>query len=304
MKTAALANSSMRRFIVAVLPLALMLTAAGPALQPSAEAQPNPATHPTVQANANTKTQLRFNVVSIRPSSPGDPMVPDTPQRGGYWVVRAVPTAWLIYFTFETQPNLVFGMPAWAKRTSYTIEARMPPLTTDSDLHRMLQSMFRDRFGMVWHSEMRPAHVSTLSLGTPTSGLRQASGHCLQPGATIPAQSNEYECGVVHVTPTPKGAEFSGYSVTLSAIARFLTRLRLQPVVDISGSKALYDFDVKVAMPPQYPTEDREARTFDYEKAIQTAFKRQLGVDVDMTRTIEQPVPVLVIDHLAKATPN
>ncbi len=256
-------------------------------------------------AGAAARAPLRFDVVSVKPSLPGDPMVGDTPQRGGHWVVRAVPTAWLIFYTFETQPDLVVGLPDWAKRQRYTIEAHMPPSTTDSQLHTMLRSMLRDRFGMVWHTEMHPANVATLALAGPAGpGLHAASGHCLAPGAAIPPNSNEYECGVIHVTPGPTGAEFSGTSVTLGALATFFTRLRLRAVVDETGSKSLYDFDVAVAFPSPYQGQTQEGRNFDFEKAIQTAFKKQLGLDLDMTKTVRRPIPVVVIDRLERASPN
>lgn len=252
-----------------------------------------------------TAAPLRFNVVSIKPSLPGDAMVADTPQRGGYWVVRAVPVAWLIYVTFETQPNLVLGMPAWAKRKRYSIEARMPPSTTDAQLHMMLQSMLRDRFDMAWHTAMREEEVAVLrSAGAPGPGLRQASGHCLPPGAAIPPNSSEYTCGVLHVSPGPSGVEFSGSSVTLGALATFFTRLRLTPVIAPAGANALYDIDVTISIPSPYPGQTPEERTLDYEKAIQTAVKKQLGLDLDMAKPVKLSVPVLVIDRLEPATAN
>lgn len=271
---------------------------------PSAMVVGNAQTQSKSQNVPATRAPLRFDVVSVKPASPGDPMVPDKPQQGGYWVVRAVPIPWLIYFTFDTQPSLVEGLPDWVRGQRYTVEAHMPPSTTDADLHLMLQSMLRDRFGMKWHSEMRAVDVSILSAGSPGPDLHPASGHCLAPGEAIPPDSKEYACGVVHVAEGSNGIEFAGSSVTLGAIATFLTRLRIQPVVDAAGSSALYDFEVTVAPPEPYPGEAPGQRNFDTENALQTAFKKQLGIDLDMTHTVKRSIPVMVIDHLERASAN
>ena len=257
-----------------------------------------------VQRSATQAPRPHFDVVSIIPSAPNEAMVDDAPQRGGYWVVRDVPTAWLIYFTFETQPNLVVGMPKWAHVGSYDVEARMPPTTTDAEVHLMLKSMLRDRFAMRWHFEMRPTKVSVLSAGPPGPDLHPASGHCLPPGAAIPAKSGSYTCGMIHVIPEPDGLEFSGFSVTLGELATLLTRWRLRPVVYDSGSKALYDFRVKISILPPYQGETARGRNFDLERAIQAAFRKQLGLNINMAKTVTRPFPVLVIDHLARATRN
>jgi uncharacterized protein (TIGR03435 family) len=245
----------------------------------------------------------RFDVVSIKPSVRGEDMVPDRERQGGLWMAKGVPVQWLIYYTFQTQPNLVEGIPDSARGSLYTIETRMPPATTDAQLHLMLQTMLRERFGMVWHTEDRPNNISVLMAGPPGKRLVPATGQCLAPGA-VPAGSTDHACGVVRVMPQQQGWELSGFSVTMRELATFLTRLRLQPVVDETGSKSLYDFDVVITFPAKYQGETPEQRTFDYEKGIQTAFKKQLGLTLDMTKTVKRPKSVLVIDHLTVATPN
>ncbi|HEY7836960.1 MAG TPA: hypothetical protein VIC54_00005 [Terriglobales bacterium] len=38
--------------------------------------------------------------------------------------------------------------------------------------------------------------------------------------------------------------------------------------------------------------------------ATKAAFQKQLGLNLDMTKLVKRPMPVLVIDHLAPASAN
>lgn len=253
---------------------------------------------------AQQPNQPRFDVVSVKPSAERR-SGQIQPQRGGYWSVQAMPLTTLIGYAFQMSFDRIEGFPNGMRSKLYDIEARMPRTTTDAQLRLMLQAMLSDRFQMRWHTEMRPTDVWILSAVAPGPGLHPAAGNCLETGEVAPPDSSKHACGVVRIVKVSgAGLEIAGYSVTMADVAEFFAMTAIHPVVDETGSKALYDFDVLLASPAPVQGESAAERNFDAEKAQQEAIRKQLGLDLNFFKTVKRSEPVLVIDHLAPASAN
>ena len=75
-------------------------------------------------------------------------------------------------------------------------------------------------------------------------------------------------------------------------------------VADATGLKGLYDVNVTINIPPPPQDATFQIKRQNRERALQHAFQKQLGLNLDLTRTVKRPMPVLVIDHLAPLSPN
>ncbi len=169
----------------------------------------------------------------------------------------------------------------------------------------MLQTLLADRFHMTWHTEMRPTDVSILTAGARGPDLHQASGHCLAAGAVAPPSADHGVCGIVRiVTMSSNGIEIAGSSVTMANLADFFKMMGIHPVLDESGSSARYDFDITLAVPPPVEGESPDQHQFAELKETESQLRKQLGIELDMTRTVKRPMPVLVVDHIEPATAN
>ena len=135
--------------------------------------------------------QLSFDVASIRPAAPVDQArAAAIMQSGGFWVIgprvergRASFTSMdlkaLIGYAYGLKPWQIAG-PDWMTATRFDIQATMPGHSSAEDAQRMLQSLLKERFGLVARRSAieHPVLALTLSKG----GLKMAkSGSTPQP---------------------------------------------------------------------------------------------------------------------------
>jgi uncharacterized protein (TIGR03435 family) len=256
-------------------------------------------------APAQQPPRPRFDVASLKPSAPGERPSGQFKRQGDRWAEQAASFLSIASYAFAISFQRVEGIPDSQRSVHYDIDARMPQATTDAEFHLMLQNLLADRFHMTWHTEMRPTDVSILSAGAPGPDLHPASGHCLAAGEIAPPGTDQGVCGIVRiVTITSKDIEIAGSSVTMADFADFMKIAAYHPVVDESGSKTLYDFDITLTSPPPVEGESPDQRQFAAAKATQSQLHKQLGINLDMTRTVKRPMPVLVIDHIEQPTAN
>ena len=236
--------------------------------------------------------------MSVRPSAPGEIRPRQNWQRdSGFWAVRKFSVQGIIHNAFSISPTNFVGLPAWAGNTYYGIQARMPPGTSEAQFRLMLQALLVDRFQMKAHQEMRPMEVAILTAGTPGPNLRPASRDCVPP-----PQIPDGMFGPVKGTST--SVEMAGCSVSMADVADYYTAAAVHPVVDETGLKGRYDIDVTVKRSPTFKGESQNEMLRGGVLAVRAAFQKQLGLNLDFTKLVQHPMPVLVLDHLAPATAN
>ncbi|HVA62850.1 MAG TPA: M56 family metallopeptidase [Terriglobales bacterium] len=254
---------------------------------------------PVVYAQAkpqNAGALPQFTVASVEPSAPNERVSPAWQRDSGYWSAPRTTVVDVIGYAFRVSSfNNILGAPGWVYTTRYDFQARMPPGTSEAQFRLMLQSLLADRFQLKAHIEMRPRDVAIMTAGPAGPDLHPASRNCVPP----PSHPNG-TLGLAKVSPM----ELAGCSVSMAALADFFTVAAVHPVIDETGLKGLYDIDVTINNPPTFRGESRNEITRGGALATEAAFHKQLGLNLDLTKLVKRPMPVLVIDHLAPASAN
>jgi uncharacterized protein (TIGR03435 family) len=195
----------------------------------------------------------------------------------------------------------IIGGPSWIYTDRFDIVAKAEGRLTFDPQGRqpaeallMLKGLLEDRFKVRVHTEEKAMRAFALSVarrdGRLGPRLTESTMECPHYGAgessPAPVETDRW-CGFRHFL-----GRVDGRFVTMSEIASYFaatTALR-RPVEDRTRLSGRYDFSV------EYPEgTDVDAGSFF------TAFREQLGLKFDNVRA---QVPVLVIDHAEKPTPD
>ncbi|HEX4038612.1 MAG TPA: TIGR03435 family protein [Acidobacteriaceae bacterium] len=256
--------------ILTTLVLFLALTAA-PSHAQTAPASPNP--------------PLAFDVVTIKVANPERGLASSwSTTSDGFRAMTTIQNFVQNAFNFVLEDQIL-NLPGWATSDHFAIDAKMDPDTSaafnklphnqqDRQWDRMLQTILTDRFQMRAHSETRPMPVYALVTGKAGSRLSTAA-------------------------PGPGGwstgrGRIAGHQMDMSTLADCLSAALGRIVVDRTGLPAQYDVSLTWAPDDQQGPSDSGPSLF-------TAIQEQLGLRLESTRA---PVPVLLIDHIGKPSPN
>ena len=141
------------------------------------------------QANAadsqgTSAKPLAYDVISVKPSKPGDGMSVRTSAIG--FSARNITLWGLIFNAFDVRPNdPIPGLPGWAETTQFHVEAKMdddtaaalqklPREKQDEERHLMLQSLLADRFKLHVHHENKERPIYALVVAKGGFKLKEA----------------------------------------------------------------------------------------------------------------------------------
>ena len=229
-------------FAAAVLSAAV---AAAASAQSAASASTPAGAAAETPAPAAAKAPLKFEIADIHPSPPRRyPFFQGAFLEDGRYMLRQATMADLITTAYGLKnSNYIEGGPSWLEWDHWDVIGKVPPGTTEAEAKEMLKSLLEDRFKLVAHpgeAEM-PAYWLTVAPG----GLKLKAA----PGGT-----GDGECHGAPMTGTePGGVPLSTLNCkdkSMAALAQTLTNNRggmyLQdPVIDKTGVKGAYDFDLK-----------------------------------------------------------
>lgn len=236
-----------------------------------------------------------------------------------------IPFAYKILLTREQYQTLVGHLPKWVQTDHYVIHARAAEKNPTKDQMRlMMQSLLKERFGLVVHYETQDTPVLEISLVRPgtlgpklhrhedgpactvtgTEAATAAAGAELKDTDIFPAK-----CGGVEAVPRPNQMILMGSrDTTLEMMAKSLQIGRLgRPVVDKTELTGKYDFTLNWAPEPgtfntapgaasqDAPTSDPQGPTF------LEAVKDQLGLKLKPGKA---PLKVFMIDHVERPSEN
>jgi len=198
----------------------------------------------------------------------------------------------LLRYAYGIMPDMISGLPKWAKETQFDVVAKAAHDTPPATLRIMLRTLLADRFKLQSHQEDRPTSAYVLTIGKHGQQLQPASRtqpHCSW--TDLPSGVSRREC----------------QNMTMSELARQLPGLgRIgidRPVVDRTGLDGAWDFhlDVKLALAFGGDTAARPDPAADPEgPTIFDAFD-QLGLKLEARKV---PLPVLVVDRIEQLTEN
>ena len=186
---------------------------------------------------------------------------------------------------YSIADNRILG-PAWIDSERYDITAKAVA-DGEKDQHLLrLQSLLKDRFQMVLHSETRQAPVYELVVAK--------NGPKLKPEKAVPESwgINSDEAG-----------RFTFTAVSMAQVVKWLGRQKRfgldRPVIDKTGLTGFYSFnltwsveDAAASAPGATP-----GASLDQGAALMAAFSEELGLKLEPRKG---PVEFLVVDHAEK----
>jgi uncharacterized protein (TIGR03435 family) len=212
--------------------------------------------------------------------------------RGDRYVLHQATMVDLIATAYGVDPSTVQGGPIWLESDRFDVIARAPATTPPATVKLMLRSLLADRFKLVLHSGSQPlpAFVLTTGKGPPKLKPAEASG------------DGDCKFQEQPMNPTPNtlpSIAFSCHHTTMEELARHLHswagNYLTDPVVDSTGLKGSWDFDIKWTPPIRQNEGPAGISIFD-------AVDKQLGLKLERQTA---PRPVLIVDSVnEKPTPN
>lgn len=245
-----------------------------------------------------------FEVVSIKPIQPAlaypNFFVEGDKLRGNH-----VTAATAVAFAYDINRRQIIGGPAWIDSDRYNIEARAGfrlPLKTDSGhlqepVAGMLRVLLADRFALRVRLETREMPVYALVWARPNfkpseKRLRPAKVDCTDFEARRYEAKTDAERKIVIGDCFERtGGEMHVRGPPMARLAYQLGRHLRRHVIDETGLPGLFDVDLDWDVAPRGPEQ----------VAILVALEEQLGMKLVERRA---DLPVIVIEHLERPTPN
>jgi len=202
--------------------------------------------------------------------------------RGGRYDLRNATMLDMIQLAYDmSDPDRILGGPNWLERDRFDIVAKAPPATPADGVRLMMQGLLADRFKLVVHQDTRPMAGYGLAVGKGKPKMKEATA----PGGCQPGPA-----------PAPGGGPAIAVvcrGVTMEAFARLLRDIAggylTQPVIDMTGLKGLWDFDLKWTPRGALPQAGADGIS------IFDAVDGQLGLKLEQQRV---STPVIVVDSV------
>jgi uncharacterized protein (TIGR03435 family) len=164
--------------------------------------------------------------------------------------------------------------PDWLDSELYDIVATLPHDTTGTDAIRMVRRLLAERFHLVTHHESKDLPVFALVVGRNGPKLK------------------EVEFGAGNTSGRP--GKLTAQKIPMTNLATFLSRVVERPVLDMTGLKGFYDFDLEWT--PEESNGNTDADSV-VGPSLALALQTQLGLKLDARKA---PVDVLVVDRADK----
>lgn len=246
----------------------------------------------------------RFEVVSIREVPPNTPptlreqdFTPVLP--GGQYIDSRTPLAQMIVFAYQVKSYLqLTGLPSWADTKSFSVAAKpadgfpaLSPAENREQVRVMMRAMLADRFHLKLHTETRQERIMKLEVAK--SGIKIKV-------ADPPAPPDKE--GPVNAAIGDRGGRMIGRKSTMAGMAAAVQIFLKRPVIDATGLKGYYDFDVKWSA-PEPPDANPAAPGLGTEGIglLMSALQDRFGLRLSSTTG---PVEYWVVDHVEPPTVN
>jgi uncharacterized protein (TIGR03435 family) len=265
-------------------------------------------------ASGQSGSAPKFDVADVRvnPKAPNT-FMRTSPSRNGRYEIKNATMLDLVRTAYGFNPDTILGGPNWLELDRFDVIAKVAAGADTEAQKAMLQSLLEDRFKLVARKETKPVPSWVLAAGKQPR-LKEADGSG-QTGCQIPDTSSGAPAeGVIRlfrmepdgkqtqINLAPGGiVQYSCRNMTMAAFAAELRRMLgvqvgQEPVVDETGLKGAWNFDVKWSIGLIGLANQGE------QIPVADAIDRQLGLKLEQ-RPI--PKPVLVIESVSRTpTPN
>jgi uncharacterized protein (TIGR03435 family) len=248
------------------------------------------------QTTAEPPKFQEFEVASIKKSDPDTPGRYIRMQTAHQFVAHNHVLKTLVAAAYDVSPQAISGGPAWVESERYEILAKAPNDVRPNlqEQMAMLRALLADRFKLTFHREQKEMSIYALTLAKGGSKLKESS---VSPDATP-----EGPPALIFVV-TPPVVRLPARYASMAELASVFQRSTLErPVVDQTGLKGRYDFDLEFSIDETVFGGALGKGSDDPTKpGLFAAIQEQLGLKLEATRG---PVSALVIDHAERASEN
>lgn len=227
----------------------------------------------------------------------------------------------LVMRAYDLKFRFQFAWLPWMETERYTIQAKVPPGTSDEQFRVMLQNLLAERFALKVHRETR--NMSDYRLVVTKGGAKltpSASPPPVEPGQAEPSPGAisgknglppwvvPGKRGIPELAPgnTPHelvsaaGHFLRARHETTERLAFRLSRELQRPVSDATGLKGEYDYTL-IWAPDRFVARSTDSDSGGDPEAppLFAALKLQLGLELQPVKRLI-PVDVLVVDYARK----
>jgi len=242
------------------------------------------------QVPAPAPERLSFEVATIRLTKPGQTSGYTKALPGGQeYQTRNMPLRNVMSLMYKIPERQILNAPDWFGSEHYDVDAKADKSYNLDQLHIMYQNLLTDRLNLKFHKEVREGNIYALTV--------DKSGMKMKP-------NDSPEDFKISMQGGPNGT-ILGRRVNMEYLAWNLAQMLQRderPVVDMTGLKGFYDFDLSFLpeLPPGFDTSRLPPGMLDRPN-IFTALPEQLGLKLTAQRG---PVTYFVIDHVEKPSDN
>jgi bla regulator protein blaR1 len=268
----------------------------------------------------------RFEVASIKPADPTGRMT-GPPQRSspGHFRTNSTTIPGLAMRAFGIKQAYQIKYQPWMSSTYFNVEAIMPEGAAMADLPIMIQHLLEDRFGLVFHRETK--QMAGYELVVAKSGLKLAksaaagsSGEAaskvgdIEMKSGMPQFTKDAGSGQLYID-SGMTAIWRGRNKTLDSLAADLAQEFGAPVIDATGIKGEYDYELVFAPEAKTTSEVKVVSPLGVSPAkaphwdespthplLRDALEIQLGLLLRPVKNV--PVKIVVLDSAKKPTEN
>jgi uncharacterized protein (TIGR03435 family) len=222
-----------------------------------------------------------FEVATVKPSQPGVSGAAIRILPGGQtYLLTNITLKNMIFVAYDVTPDQVSGGANWTESDTFDVEGKSDHATTRPERMQMLQALLADRFKLVLRRQAKESPVYALMLEKGGSKLHENT-----------------DKGLSQMSPVGRG-QINFHNIPMQVLTgQFLTGASGRPVVDQTGLKGSYDFDLKYTPDPQGAAALPDPAFPD----LFTALREQLGLRLEAQKG---SVDSLIIDHAEKPSGN
>lgn len=276
-----------------------------------------------------TAPQASFEVASIKPDKSGEMRMMMNQEPGGHFRADGIPLKLIFEQAYDIKDAQLIGAPEWFGSDRYDIEAkpdeatseRMRKLGRDEAqlmMRQMLRGLLEERCQMKLNRETRELPIYSLIVGRGGPKFHEAAPLPDTPPSESP--NGVTRSGPNGASPRVRQGIRMGrgdltlVAATLDMFSNVLSRQLGRPVVNNTGLKGNYDFELKWTPDqsemrmgpggpggPGGPPGEAPPPPEENGPSIFTAVQEQLGLKLDSTKA---PMQVFVISHIERPSAN
>jgi uncharacterized protein (TIGR03435 family) len=263
---------------MAVLALAVLCTVTGMTARAQDAAKPGLAKTMPKEADPG------WEVASVKLSDPNEENQ-TIRMNGRHLVLQKQTVETMMTVGYGVQRNQIADTPEWVRKENFDVDG-VADVEGQPDLQQfqsLIRKLLLERFGLKMHREQREMPVFALKVAKDGPKLKSAS----HPGPQV----NQLQAhgGIGYRT-----LQFT--STSMQDLTVMMLQFVDRPVVDQTGLKGQYDFELK------YTYDDMRAPTDGTAPpSLFTAIQEQVGLKLE---PVKAPADVLVIDHVDRPSAN